>query len=532
MKEVVKKLIEGVLEAPVKFSVEYPADLAHGDFASNVAMVAAKTAGENPKAVAEKIKEKILADKPEWLAKVEVAGPGFINFYLATSVFAAEIKKVLSEKENYGRGQKLAGQKVIVEYTDPNPFKEFHIGHLMPNVIGESLSRLLAFSGAEVKRACYQGDVGLHVARAVWGLLELKPAQLSAATLGEAYAYGATKGDEAAIREINKKIYDKSDEAINKIYDEGRRVSLEYFETIYEKLGTKFDYYFFESAAGPFGKQVVEDNLGKVFEKSDGAVVFKGAEEEGLHTRVFINSDGLPTYEAKELGLAKIKFDEFPYDQSIVVTGNEIQAYFKVLLKAMSLVFPDLAAKTKHVAHGMLRLPTGKMSSRTGDVITAEFLLAEAMKAREDVTEPIAVAAIKYSILKQAPGRDIIFDLEKSLSFLGDSGPYLQYTAVRAQSILAKAPNLAVELVAEDATAVEKLLIRFPDLAAFAAQELAPNYIVTYLLELASAFNAYYAQNRIIGSENENYRLALTAAVAQVLKNGLGLLGIQTPDQM
>jgi arginyl-tRNA synthetase len=185
MKEVVKKLIEGVLEASVKFSVEYPADLANGDFASNVAMVAAKTAGENPKAVAEKIKEKILANKPDWLEKVEVAGPGFINFYLATSVFAAEIKKVLSEKENYGRGQKLAGQKVIVEYTDPNPFKEFHIGHLMTNVIGESLARLLAFSGAEVKRACYQGDVGLHVARAVWGLLELKPAQLSAATLDE-----------------------------------------------------------------------------------------------------------------------------------------------------------------------------------------------------------------------------------------------------------------------------------------------------------------------------------------------------------
>jgi arginyl-tRNA synthetase len=277
---------------------------------------------------------------------------------------------------------------------------------------------------------------------------------------------------------------------------------------------------------------VVEENLDKVFESSDGAVVFKGAEEEGLHTRVFINSDGLPTYEAKELGLAKIKFDEFPYDQSIVVTGNEIQAYFKVLLKAMSLVFPDLAAKTKHVAHGMLRLPTGKMSSRTGDVITAEFLLAEAMKAREDVTEPIAVAAIKYSILKQAPGRDIIFDLEKSLSFLGDSGPYLQYTAVRAQAIISKAPNLMAELAGEEPTAAEKLLIRFPDLAAFAAQELAPNYIVTYLLELASAFNAYYAQNRIIGSGAENYRLALTAAVAQVLKNGLELLGIQTPDKM
>ena len=538
METEIRKLVEAALgelgEAAPDFSVEAPRDLSHGDYASNAALVAANQSGENPKALAERLAAKLRDVKHSVFNKIEVAGPGFLNFFLSPEVFAAELGKILAAKDDYGRPPAggLAGRKIMVEYTDPNPFKEFHLGHLMSNTVGEALSRLIEWQGAEVKRACYQGDVGMHVAKAIWGWRKMAPPEFSAKALGQAYALGAREAPEPELRELNQKIYDRSDEGVNQIYDEGRKVSLAYFETIYRKLGTRFDFYFFESEAGPFGKKLVTEWLGKgVFEESDGAIIFRGE-----HTRVFINAAGLPTYEAKELGLVKLKFEKYPYDQSIVITGNEVDAYFRVLLTAMAKIFPDLAARTRHLSHGMLRLATGKMSSRTGEVITAESLITEVTRAARG-NEAVAIGAIKFAILKQAPGRDIVFDLAKSLALTGDSGPYLQYAYARAKSVLAKVdhPSLNKEGKGEvrDAGPVEKLLIHFPGVAARAGREFAPQLLVTYLIALAGAFNHYYAENQIIGSgESEAYRLALTAAVAQVLANGLRLLGIPTPEKM
>ncbi|MEK6884360.1 MAG: arginine--tRNA ligase, partial [Nanoarchaeota archaeon] len=345
---------------------------------------------------------------------------------------------------------------------------------------------------------------------------------------------------------------DQSDAPINALYKVGRKLSLDYFETIYQRLGTKFDFYFFESESGPVGRQLVNEHLdaklpngslaspASIFEKSDGAIIFRG-EKYGLHTRVFLTKENLPTYEAKELGLAKIKFDRYPYDESIVITGNEINAYFGVLLKALELVYPDLASKTKHVGHGMLRLPTGKMSSRVGNVITAEQLLTEvktnierkmsdrnfSAPGREATMEAVALGAIKYSILRPAPGRDVIFDLNQSISFEGDSGPYLQYTLVRARAVLEKAAAAGIqaefEKEIEPTGALEHRLIHFGATAARAASDFAPHRLVNYLTELSSLFNSYYALTKIIEPENPqtSYRVALTAAVAQVLTNGL-----------
>jgi arginyl-tRNA synthetase len=383
------------------------------------------------------------------------------------------------------------------------------------------------------------------------------------AYLGRAYAFGSkqVKDNDEIKKEqqiLNKKIYERSDEKINEIYDIGRAWSLDYFEIIYRRLGTEhnsqegkaFDFYIFESKIAGFGRELVEEWLDKkVFAKSDGAVVFPG-EQYGVHTRVFINSEGLPTYEAKELGLSKIKYDLFPYDISVVVTGNEINEYFKVLLTVMGLVFPDLAAKTKHLGHGMLRLPTGKMSSRTGDVIVAEDIINQAkeiivakMKEGEreipdldKTADEIAVAAVKYSILKQDIGKDVIFDFDKSLSFNGNSGPYLQYTYARTQSVLEKAGRENIKAdssVAEEAGEIEKMLYRFPEVVARAGEELAPHHLATYLYELASAFNSYYSGHQIVTKEeNAPYRVALTQAIGQVFKNGLTLLGIKTPAKM
>ncbi len=546
-------------------NIDYPNDLAHGDYASSVAFVISKQLGKSPLQIATEIVSKM--EKPDGIEKIEVATPGFINFYLSREFFAKNTAEILRQAQDFGRNKNLKGKKVMVEYTDPNPFKEFHIGHLMSNAIGESISRLIEFSGAHVKRACYQGDVGLHVAKAVWGMkqspvrdnapLEKLPLAGKVKYLGGAYKVGAAAYESAQkeeIEEINKKIYDRSDSEINKLYDWGRKVSLKYFDEIYKRLGTKFDFYFFESEMVETGTKIVREFLKKgIFEESEGATIFRAEKHnEKLHTRVFINSRGLPTYEAKELGLAELKQKEYGHDISISVTGNEVSDYFRVVLEALKQTDSKLVEKIKHISHGMLRLPSGKMSSRTGDVITAESLLSEIEKLveekikdrgyddglKKEIVDAVSLGALKFSILKQNIGGDIIFDFDKSISFEGDSGPYLQYSYARAKSVLRKAHDEKIKESTKEPmpekTIVERVLVRFPDVVEKAAKEFAPHRVVTYLVELASAFNGFYAHEQIVNKDDKYspYKIALTAAFAQTMGNGLWLLGIPTPERM
>jgi arginyl-tRNA synthetase len=548
MKDKIKKIIEKAIAGNVAdFSIEIPGDKNHGDYSTNVALLLAKKIGKNPREVAEDIKNKL---ENKLFKKIEVAGPGFINFFVADKIFVDNLKTI---DENYGKGSELKNKKIIIDYTDPNILKEFHIGHLMSNSVGESLSRIFEFGGgAKVKRVCYQSDVGISVAKAVWGKMKNE-------NLGwpQAYVFGSEKyeTDENAKKEIvvlNKKIFERSDKEINKIYDQGKKWSLMEFDKIYKKLDTKFDYFILESQVSDLGKKIVLQNVGKVFEKGEnGAIIFKG-EKYGLHTRVFINSEGLPTYEAKDLGLAEIKFKKYAYDKSVIVTGNEVNDYFKVMLCAMAEINPKLAEKTKHIGHGMLRLPEGKMSSRTGKVITGESLIdkveelvAEKIKDRElsekekaEITEAVAIGAIRYSILKQSIGSDIIYDFDKSISFEGDSGPYLQYSFTRANSVLQKAKHEKVKpsfkKVPQEITGLEKQMFYFPEIVLKSEEECEPHFLVLYLTELAGTFNAYYAKNKIVDRADEfsPYKVAITNAFCQIMKNGMWMLGIKTLEKM
>lgn len=532
------------------FVIEHPNELDHGDYATNVALVCAKQVGKNPKEFAESIVLYIDSQKTKEIEKIEIAGPGFINFYLSKVFYEDQLKEILEAGEHWGKNDTNSGKKIMVEYTDPNPFKAFHIGHLMGNAIGESISRLIEYSGAEVTRANYQGDVGLHVAKAIWGLQHGHGGMENTIELGVAYAAGSAAYEEnkQEINRINKAIYEGSDEAINKLYEEGRKISLEHFEDIYRVLGTTFDpgFYFFESQTWRKGVEIVNQHMGDVFEESEGAVVFKGEKYDNtLHTRVFINSEGIPTYEAKDLGLAYKKNESGDFDTLITITAVEQKEYFKVLRKALEQFDKELADKIVHISHGMMRLPSGKMSSRTGNVVTGESLIDSVKKRvleitkernienQEEIAEKIAIAAIKYSILRSHAGNDIIYDLEKSLSFEGDSGPYLQYAHTRAQSILEK-KNAVVNAVvnSEEISDLEKILYRFPEVVKEASEEYAPHHIVQYLTQLAGEFNSFYAHTKILNSENESYNVALTKAFALTMVNGLYLLGIKVPEKM
>lgn len=550
IKEKIENWVRETLKIEGEVLLVHPKFLDQGDFALVVSP-------QNIFDYTEALKNNLITE----VGGVEAVSPRFINIHLSKQFFADSIEQINKEKENFGKTNLLEDQNIIVEHTQPNPFKEFHIGHLMNNAIGESVARILRANGAYTKSVSYHGDVGLHVAKTIWAIMHSDFfVSEFVGDFGRAYSLGnkAYEEDEEArkqIIEINKKIYDRSYEEVNSIYDKGKVVSLEYFESIYKRLGSHFDEKFFESQSGEVGKQIVLENVGKVFEEGEaGAIIFKGENfEPKTHTRVFVNKEGLPTYEAKEVGLAKIKKDKWAYNRSITITANEQDAFFKVVEVAVGEVFSELKGKLHHLSHGMLKLTSGKMSSRTGDVITAESLIEQVKEKikekiagrelteeqKENIAEVVAIGAIKYSILRQAVGGDIIFDFEKSISFEGDSGPYLQYAYVRARSVLEKANSQGETLGALkdspwETAEVEKLLYRFPEVVEKSAKDYSPHHLVTYLTEIAAAFNAFYAREKIVDDIDPTspYKISITKAVSVIMQNGLNLLGIKTVERM
>lgn len=560
MQHKIKQYIEETLkdlELPqVDFDVELPKDISNGDFSTNVSLILSKQVGKNPQEVAQQFLHTLKNKNYLEFSNIEIAGPGFINFYLSKEYFEQEIAKPISKINT-----QYTDKKIIIEYTDPNPFKQFHIGHLMAGTIGESISRLYELGGAEVTRMCYQGDIGPHVAKCVWGMIQHKEAfphdtdllEDKIKFIGDAYVYGATQYKEnreveAEIKDINKKLFEKSDQELQIYYDKGRQWSLEGFELMYKKIGTKFDQYVYETQTAPIGEKIVRENISNgIFKKSEesDAIIYEG-EKDGLHTRVFINSQGLPTYEAKDLGLATLKSEMGDFARSIVITGVEQTDYFKVMLAALSKIKPEEAQKTKHISHGLMLFGGKKMSSREGALLADDLIEETKTKVSEkiadrqyseeekkEIIDAVAIAALKYSILKQTPGKNIIFDFEKSISFEGDSGPYIQYAYTRALSVLNKAGEVSVDAKnIKDTYTIEKLLIRFESVVSRAITDLAPQLVANYLVELAGEFNSWYANERIIGDENESYKLLITKKVTEVLKSGLDVLGIKVTGKM
>lgn len=545
MEEVIHKAVAEALGSDAHFVVERPESAEHGDYTTNAAMAAAKALGKNPKELAEELAEKIQKNLGDKASRVEVAGPGFINITLSRDVIALAVAEAVAQGEDWGKGKSEEGKRVMVEYSNPNAFKEMHVGHLVGTIVGEAVSRLVENEGATIARATFGGDIGPNVAKALWGLSKNGVDEpTTAKEIGDAYVAGASAYEsdpsaKAEIDELNQAIYAGTDRELMELWRKGRDVSVEEFRRVWRLLGSHFDFEFFDSDTTETGLRVVNDGLEKgIFKKSDGAIIYDG-EEKGVHTMVFITSHNTPTYEAKDIGLAFLKEERWPSDRVIIVSGNEQTGRFKTVLAALGEIAPLLAAKTEHVANGFLKLTSGKMSSREGNVITASGLIDDVVeKASEKnddplIAEQVAVGAIKYMVLRQSPGSDIIFDPEKSLSLEGDSGPYLQYALVRAKKILAYATN--GEKGGEEPGepyAIERALLHYPEVAARAARELAPNYLLTYLTELAATWNAFYANEQILGSPEEGYKQRVAQAFSNTMINGLTMLGIPTPDRM
>ena len=263
------------------------------------------------------------------------------------------------------------------------------------------------------------------------------------------------------------------------------------------------------------------------------------AEQYGLHTRVFINSQGIPTYEAKDVGLIMLKKQDYNFDRSIVITDNGQEQYMAVVLKSIEQFAPELVAATTHLTHGVVKLAGGvKMSSRKGNFLRALDVIDSAEKANKAATgrddEQAVLGAVKYSFLKSRIGGDIVYDPEESVSLLGNSGPYLQYAHARARSILAKAEQSMAAITGLEAAerSLARKVAEYPDAVQKAVEDLMPHHICTYLYELAQTFNRFYEHNRVIGDDRQAIRLQLVEHYADILHDGLSILGIAAPEKM
>ncbi len=525
-----------------------------GDFATNVAMRLAKELGKNPREIAQEVVQKLHSEP--LFSEVGVAGPGFINMTLSD--------RVLIESLARGYTKPMTGMKVLVEYSDPNPFKPLHAGHLYTTIVGDAIARLIEYAGAETIRLNYGGDVGLHVGKTMWAILkyvgddglskiELIPDEQKGKWMGERYAEGhiAYEDDDQARQEIvamNKKVYtlhaeQDHDSEFAKIYWYLRAKSYDFFKDLYRRLEVKeFDRFIAESEVAELGyTTVLEQQKKGVFQDSDGAVVFAG-DAFGLHTRVFIKSEGLPTYETKDVGLSLKKWQDYHFDESIIITANEQAQYMQVVIKAIEQFAPDPAERTRHLTHGLLKMQGGvKMSSRAGNVLMATDILdaaEEAGRAGGQASTPeIVLGAVKYALVKSRMGGDVIYNPLESAAMEGNSGPYLQYAHARAHSILRKS-DIANPKIETDSKldTFERLLVRklteYPEVVEQAVLELAPHNICTYLYELAQNFNRFYENSTVIGDARELLRIALVAQYARTLAEGLDLLGIQAPESM
>lgn len=585
-----KEILKNIGASVENVKIEIPEQITHGDMTSNIAMQISKQLSISPFNLAQEIVKNF--PKSDKIEKIEVMQPGFINFFFSDK-YLLEVLREINTDEKYFNIDILKDKKYVIEYTDPNPFKTFHIGHLYTNMVGESFAGLTEALGACVVRANYQGDVGLHVAKTMWGLEKILRDENSTFNnlskrslndrvryLGDAYMLGFKMYDDLKDEEVindvkninyyifslyikslpKREFFEEFDRRnIQEMYSEGRKWCLEYFEEIYKRTGTKFDRYYFESQMGEDALRIVRENMnGKdknIFKESSGSIIYEGDPKKGLHTRVFVNSEGLPTYEAKEIALALKKYEDINFDKSIIITANEQTPYFNVVLDALSQLNPQVANSTVHIGHGLVKLPGAeKMSSRKGKIIEGEWLLNQAQKKVEevmrksgkwdeneikDISDKVAISAVKYSFLKVSVGKDVIFDLEKATSFDGDSGPYLLYVYARCMSILrehdGKVSNFDFSKPSElDAYTKELLraISRYNYTLLLSAINYSPSILCSYLFDLGKTFSSFYQNVKVLGSDNEDFLLQVIISTANVIKNGLKVLGIDTVDRM
>jgi arginyl-tRNA synthetase len=524
----------------------------------------AKQEKKSPKDIALDLKSKL--EIPDFIDIIEAEGP-YLNIRVKTQHI---LEVIFKQKEDYGKqeSQILVDKKkhlrVVIEYPSPNTNKPLHFGHIRNMLLGKSISNLLIYKKHQVFQVNLYNDRGIHICKSMlayekWGH-DKKPDIKSDHFVGNYYVkFNEKVKEKPNLEEEARKLlrsWENNDPSTLALWNKMRKWALEGFKETYQKLGIAFDKEYYESDLYLKGKEIIFDGLNRgIFEKlDDGAIIARLKEKYNLENKVLIRNDGTSLYITQDIYLAYKKKEDFNYDLSIYVVADEQIQVFKWLFAVLDML--GFEGDNYHLSYGMVDLPSGKMKSREGTVVDADDIIEEmedlamnevdsrypSLDAQEKKkrAEIIGLAALKFYILKFNPTKGFIFNPKESISFEGETGPYIQYCYARISSIVSKSEikiNLDVKwdlLTHETELKIIKQLTYFPEIISSVESTYSIHYIPQYLLSLCQAFNSFYVSCQVISEDKEleKARLLLIVCVQIVIKVGLNLLGIDTLEQM
>lgn len=571
-----------------KLTIERTKKEIEGDY-TLVVFPLLKLSHKNPEQTASELGEALLKELPE-ISFYKVI-KGFLNLILADEYWV-NFLALSFDKENFGFSPEVRDEKVVLEYSSPNTNKPLHLGHIRNNLLGYSLSQILKATGYPVVKVNLVNDRGIHICKSMLAYMKWGD--------GETPESSGMKGDkligkyyvlfEKEYKEEMKDLVEKGlteDEAAQQapLILEARETLRKWeahdhetvylwklmngwayqgFNETYKRLGVDFDHIYYESKTYLLGKELVTEGVDNgVLTRRDDGSVWIDLTADGLDEKLLLRSDGTSVYMTQDLGTAQLRYDEYHPSQMIYVVGNEQNYHFDVLKRALARMNKPYASRIFHLSYGMVELPEGKMKSREGKVVDADDLMEEMYTTAAEMTmelgkasdfpekearklfEMIGLGALKYFILKVDPKKNMLFDPKESIDFNGNTGPFIQYTYARINSLIAKAEVLGfrpfggplpqnIALLASEKETV-KLLMTFPQVLRQAADELNPANVANYVYDLAKTYNQFYQEIPVLKEENpglRQLRLMLSVFTASVIRNSLKLLGIHSPDRM
>jgi len=556
--EIIKSLVKETKldQKEIENLISVPPDPKLGDYAFPCFKL-----GKNAKEEADKLKKKIKL--PKFLSGMQVVGP-YLNFYVKQEVITEEtLSKISKEKEDYGKGKEK--KKIVIEYCGPNTNKPLHLGHVRNMALGNSVQRILSYSGNKVHPVNIINDRGIHICQSMiayqkWGKNK-KLNKKGDHFVGDYYVMFSQKAKEnedlkLEAQEVLLKWENKDKETIE-LWKKMNSWVLDGFNETYKRFGISFEKEYFESKYYHKGKDIVLSGFKKkIFAKDKTDAIYADLEKYKLPNKVLLRGDETSVYMTQDLYLADLRYKDYKFDKMLYVVASEQRTHFQQLFKILELLKEPYAKNLHHLSYGLVNLPSGRMKSREGTVVDADDIMDETSElAKKEIkkrhkglsskeimkrAEIISLGAIKFFMLKTDSARDVVFNPEESLSFEGETGPYVQYTHARACSILRKAGSkfstkVNYSLLNQDEElAVIRLLYDFPAVIVKAAKDYKPHHIVNHLIALAQAFNEFYHKCPVISERDEQMkaRLLLVDSVRQVIENGLGLLGIDAPVEM
>ncbi|MFP4024475.1 MAG: arginine--tRNA ligase [Thiohalospira sp.] len=515
---------------------------------------------------------------------------GFLNLSIKNDFWITFLNDTLVEKD-FGNRKNANPKKILIEYSSPNTNKPLHLGHIRNNLLGYSVAKILKTQGHDVVKVNLVNDRGIHICKSMlawqkWGdnIDPVKALKKGDHLVGDFYV----KFDQEYKKEVNDLVdkgmseddakknaplmleaqemlrkWEARNPEVIELWKEMNKWVLDGFDTTYKKLGVDFDKIYFESDTYKLGRKLVLEGLEKgIFFKKDDGSVWADLTDEGLDEKLLLRSDGTSVYMTQDLGTAHQRFTDFNADDLIYVVGNEQNYHFQVLRILLSKLGFSWADHIYHLSYGMVELPEGKMKSREGTVVDADDLMDEMIQTAEDMSkelgkldgfgeqernkiiETIGLGALKYFILKVDPKKSMTFNPKESIDFNGNTGPFIQYSYTRIQSLLKKAEDKGVKVpdkidqkpkISAKELQLIKIIHQYPEVLTEAAENFSPAIIANYVYDLAKEYNQFYHDHPILNEENIHvslFRLLLSKQVGVIINSGMQLLGINVPERM